>query len=152
MMTQVIKDIITWLKQWFYDKDEIDSMISGGGSTVEEKSITVTSPTSGTNYFSGGTREITAIKWGKVVYVYVNFYNVGAKAGSTSTDTTIGTLPTGWHPKRELRIRPAINNNSNIQYAQMSVASSGDIKIRVGSTTAITGATFRGAITFIAGD
>lgn len=31
-MTQVIKDIVTWLKQWFYDKTEVDSMAIRSGN------------------------------------------------------------------------------------------------------------------------
>ena len=117
--------------------------------TVETENITVTSATSGSNYFSGGTREITAWKWGKLVTVTVNFYNVGAKASATSTDTTIGTLPTGWCPNGTIYARPNTNNNTNIQWSQMSINSSGNIRIRIGSTTAVTGATFRGSFTFV---
>ena len=117
--------------------------------SVETTNITVTSATSGSNYFSGGTREITAVKYGKTVQVYVNFYNVNAKASSTSTDTTIGTLPTGWQPKISSRTRPAINNNTNLQYSQLEVTTNGEIRIRIGSTTAISGGTIRGTMTFI---
>lgn len=117
--------------------------------TIETQTITVTSPTSGSNYFSGGTREITAWKWGKLVTVTVNFYNVGAKASSTSTDTTIGTLPSGWHPNATIYARPNTNNNSNIQYSQMSVSSSGEIRVRIANTSTLTGVTFRGSLTFI---
>lgn len=117
--------------------------------SVEQQSITVTSPTSGTNYFNGGTREITAVKYGKVVQVYVNFYNVSAKQGTTSTDTVIGTLPNGWEPIIGVKIKPAINVNSSGHYVQMGVNSNGNVILRLGSTTTMSSATFRGTMTFI---
>ena len=30
-----IKNLITWLKQWFYDKNEVDNLIQGGGITID---------------------------------------------------------------------------------------------------------------------
>ena len=26
-MTQITKDVVTWLQQWFYTEDEVDAMI-----------------------------------------------------------------------------------------------------------------------------
>lgn len=117
--------------------------------TIEQQTITVTSPTNGTDYFSGGTREINAVRYGKLVQVYVNFYNVSAKQGSTSTDTVIGKLPSGWEPKIGVKIKPAINVNANGHYVQMGVNSNGNIILRLGSTNAMSSATFRGTMTFI---
>jgi len=33
-MTQVIKNLVVWLKQWFYDKDQIDEMLGGSTSVT----------------------------------------------------------------------------------------------------------------------
>lgn len=41
-MTQIVKDVITWLKQWFYDKDEVDDLLdnaSGGISSYRNYEI-----------------------------------------------------------------------------------------------------------------
>lgn len=27
-MTQIIKDLVTWLKQWFYTESEVDTLLS----------------------------------------------------------------------------------------------------------------------------
>lgn len=117
--------------------------------TVESQSITVTSATSGSNYFSGGTREITARKWGNIVNVTINFYGVGAKQASTSTDTIIGTLPSGWIPSMVQYFKPSFTINSNQNYSSFSIDTNGNIKLRIGSTTSLSNVTFRGSITFL---
>ena len=118
--------------------------------TVEEKTITVTSATTGSNYFSDGTREIKAVKYGKIVQVTINFYGVNAKASGTSVDTTIGTLPTGWTPKSEVgRVKTVGSTNANLNYSQAGITTNGNIFIRVGYSTALTNVTFRAGITFI---
>lgn len=33
-MTQITKDVITWLKQWFYEKDEVDTALNGKQATL----------------------------------------------------------------------------------------------------------------------
>ena len=33
-MTQVKKDVVTWLKQWFYDEDEVDTLLAGKQNTL----------------------------------------------------------------------------------------------------------------------
>lgn len=117
--------------------------------TIQQETITVTSPTSGSNYFNGGTREIKAVKYGRIVQVWVNFYDVSAKQSSSSTDTVIGTLPDGWHPKISTKVKCATNNNSNIYASFLSFNESGTIALRIANTTALTSVTFRGTVTFI---
>ena len=33
-MTQIVKDVITWLKQWFYEKSEVDTALSSKQATL----------------------------------------------------------------------------------------------------------------------
>lgn len=37
-MTQVIKDVVTWLKQWFYTESEVDTLLGGKVSTAQGSS------------------------------------------------------------------------------------------------------------------
>lgn len=201
-MVQTIKNIVVWLKQWFYDKDEIDAMISGGGSvtvddslsttstnpvqnkvitsalnnksdtghthnisdvtdlqttlngkqaslSVESTTITVTSPTSGNNYFSGGTREITARRYGKIVNVTINFYNVSSKQSGTAVDTTIATMPSGWRPIFIQYAHSSYVNKSSIANASFMVNTSGVISLRTGTADAQTSVTYRASFTYI---
>ncbi len=118
--------------------------------TVETETIAVTSATTGNNYFSGGTREITAKRYGKVVMVYVNFYGVNAKQDSTYTDTTIGTLPNGWKPATTVHTHVGQSGSSNLTRASMSINTSGEIKIRLVYSSALTNVGLRTTLTFIA--
>ena len=38
-MSQNLNGIITWLKNWFYDKGEVDSLIAGGGTVPDEDNV-----------------------------------------------------------------------------------------------------------------
>ena len=33
-MTKVIKDLVTWLKQWFYTESEVDTLLGGKQATL----------------------------------------------------------------------------------------------------------------------
>ena len=37
-MTQVVKDVVTWLKQWFYTETEVDTLLSAKVSTAQGSS------------------------------------------------------------------------------------------------------------------
>lgn len=203
-MVQTVKDIVTWLKQWFYDKGEIDAMISGSGGgsitvddtlsststnpvqnkviasalddksdnghthsisdvtdlqttlngkqstlSVESTTVSVTSATSGSNYFSGGTREITARKYGKIVNVTINFYNVNSKQSGTAVDTTIATMPTGWRPIFVQYAHSAYVNKSSIANASVMINTSGAISIRTATADAQTSVTYRASFTYV---
>lgn len=117
--------------------------------SVESTSISVSSATSGSNYFSGGTREITARRYGKVVNVTVNFFNVSSKQASTATDTTIGTMPSGWRPIFVQYAHSAYVNKSSIANASFMINTSGVISIRTGTADAQTSVTYRASFTYI---
>ena len=134
------------------DVTDLQTTLNGKQSTlsVETTTITVTSPTSGNNYFSGGTREILARKYGKIVNVTINFYGVNSKQENTTTNTPIGTLPSGWTPAITQYGKCAFNNNDNIERASVMINTNGGISIRTGYATAITNVTYRASLTFIA--
>lgn len=117
--------------------------------SVESTSISVSSPTSGSNYFSGGTREILARRYGKIVNVTINFYNVNSKQASTSTDTAIGTMPSGWRPIFNQYARASYTNKSDIHNTSFMINTSGTISIRTLTTTAQTSVTYRASFTYI---
>ena len=76
-MTQVIKDIVTWLKQWFYDKTEINNS--------EPEYIVGTHGTTTTATWTGTCSKLTEIKDGTIIF----FYLTSAGANNVTLNLTL---------------------------------------------------------------
>ena len=101
-MTQTIKNVVVWLKQWFYDKDEIDQMVIGGGITIDDvypigsiyMSVNNTSPST----LFGGTWEQIQDKF---LLASGTTYNNGATGGSATVSLTESQMPRHTHTQNE---------------------------------------------------
>lgn len=89
-----LSGIITWLKQWFYDKDEIDTQINDSGWQP------LTYVSGYQNYDSTHPLEIRRV--GKLVEIRGTFKPTAAKTASTS-DVQFATIPSGYRPSTQYR-------------------------------------------------
>ena len=91
-MDKTITGIVTWLKQWFYTKEEIDSAYADSGWKD------VTFQTGYTNY--GTTEHLQYRKVGKLVEIR-GVWKPTTTQTATSTATTFATIPEGYRPNVE---------------------------------------------------
>ena len=89
-MATVIKDVVTWLKQWFYTESEVDTITGGLQTQINNKADTSTVNNKGDK--SNGANQITDNN-------SANYTNIGTlSAGATqqtinnAINTKIGTL------------------------------------------------------------
>lgn len=97
-MAQVIKDIVNWLKQWFYTESEVDTLIGGlqtqinnkaDTSTVNSLSTTVSNKADKTN----GASQITDSNASNYSNISQSLTNASTQADINSAiNTKIGTL------------------------------------------------------------
>ncbi len=94
-MTQVIKDVVTWLKQWFYTESEVDTLLGGKVSTAQGS--------------SNASKNVVTDSGGNIT-VEAKPTIPSASSTTPSADTTSGAVGTGttWaradhkHPKSSL--------------------------------------------------
>lgn len=86
--------ITTWLKQWFYDKDEIDTEINDSGWQP------LTYVSGYQNYDTTHPLEIRRV--GKLVEIRGAFKPTAAKTASTSA-VQFATIPSGYRPSTQYR-------------------------------------------------
>ena len=96
-MTSVMKDIVTWLKQWYYTEPEVDTLIGGLQTQINNKADSSTvsaldTTVSGKADKTGGAAQITDANAN-------NYTNIGSlSSGATqqaindAINTKIGTL------------------------------------------------------------
>lgn len=122
---KTISGIVTWLKQWFYTKDEIDANDSGW------QPLTLSSGYA--NYNSTETLQIRKI--GKFVEIRGIIKPTAAKTASTSA-VQFATIPSGYRPSYQFR--SAICQGSGINRWHLTAETSGNLSwSRYGSTTSI---------------
>jgi hypothetical protein len=93
-MAQVIKDVVTWLKQWFYTESEIDTITGGLQTQINNKADSTTvsnlaTTVSGKADKTGGVAQITDTN----AHTYINTSANDSQATiNTAIDTAIGNL------------------------------------------------------------
>jgi hypothetical protein len=90
-MAQVMKDIVTWLKQWFYTEAEVDTLVGGLQSQINNKADTsdLNSKADKTN----GVSQITDTSAGSYTNISTTLTNASTQAEINSAiNTKIGTL------------------------------------------------------------
>ena len=93
-MSKTISGIVTWLKQWFYTKDEIDTQLPDSGW----QSLTFSSGY--TNYNT--TEPLQIRKIGKFVEIRGIIKPTAQKSASTNA-VQFATIPTGYRPSYQFR-------------------------------------------------
>ena len=90
-MAQVMKDVVTWLKQWFYTESEIDTITGGLQSQINNKanSSSLTSKADKT----GGASQITDTSANSYTNISTSLTTSSSQADINSAiNTKIGTL------------------------------------------------------------
>ncbi len=113
---KTISGIVTWLKQWFYTKDEIDTQLSDSGW----QSLTFSS-----GYANYNTTEPLQIrKIGKFVEIRGIIKPTAQKTAST-TAVQFATVPSGYRPSYQFR--SAIQQGSGINRWHLTVETDGKL-------------------------
>ena len=81
-MTSVMKDIVTWLKQWYYTEPEVDTLIGGLQTQINNKADSSTvsaldTTVSGKADKTGGAAQITDANAN-------NYTNIGSLSSGAS--------------------------------------------------------------------
>lgn len=90
-MTSIMKDIVTWLKQWYYTEPEVDTLIGGLQSQINNKANAsdLTAKADKTN----GASQITDTSAGSYTNISTTLTNASTQAEINSAiNTKIGTL------------------------------------------------------------
>lgn len=90
MSSKTITGIVTWLKQWFYTKEEVDDLLLSDSGT---QSCTIST---GYSVYTSGT-SLRVRKIGKNVLVNGVFKN-NSQVTSTNNQIQFATLPSGYRP------------------------------------------------------
>lgn len=129
-MSVKVTGLISWLKNWFYDKNEVDSLVSAGiGNLTQKQQYTYT--------YSSKTLTITV--YSDEVYVYVTVGGDIANSSGSNGVTTISdtTISTNYRPPYIIRFI----THPNLFYIHMGT--DGTLKVShsttSGGTTSITG-------------
>ena len=126
-MSKTITGIVTWLKQWFYDKDEIDTKFNDTGWQL----VTMNS---GYDYYST-TSKLYVRRIGKMVEIK-GIWKPTSQQTATLDPVTFATIPSQYRPSTE--IRAAICQGHGIKKWMLRVNSSGNLQwSRYGNTTSI---------------
>lgn len=96
-MVQIVQDVVTWLKQWFYDEDEIDTKIGGLQSQINNKAetSTVTSLTTTVNGKAdktGGVAQVTDANANNYTNIGVIPANSSQQSINSAINNAIGNL------------------------------------------------------------
>ncbi len=103
-MSKTISGIVTWLKQWFYDKNEIDTQLSDSGWQA------LTFSSGYANYNS--TEPLQIRKIGNFVEIRGIIKPTAQKTASTSA-VQFATIPTGYRPTYTFRTTIAQGSGMN---------------------------------------
>lgn len=126
-MSKTITGIVTWLKQWFYGKDEIDTQINDSGWQP------LTYVSGYQNYDSKNRLEIRRV--GKLVEIRGVFKPTAPKTASLSS-VQFATIPSGYRPSTQ--IRTAIGQGPGMNRFLVRVNTNGDLRWgRYGTTSSI---------------
>lgn len=123
-----LSGIITWLKQWFYDKDEIDAQINDSGW----QPLTLSS---GYEQYNANNSPLEIRKIGKFVEIRGIIKPSASKTASTSS-VQFATVPSGYRPSYQFR--SAICQGSGINRWHLTVETDGKLGwSRYGTTSSI---------------
>ena len=124
-MSKTISGIVTWLKQWFYTKDEIDSYDTGWSNLTYVSGYQ--------NYDSSHPLEIRRI--GKLVEIRGVFKPTASKTANTS-GVQFATIPSGYRPSSQYR--SAICQGGGVNRFMITVDTAGKLSWqRYGTTSSI---------------
>lgn len=112
MTQKTITGLVTWLKNWFYDKDTIDSML------ISSVLPNMTQIDSFTN------KGVTVTTYSDGAYVYITFTGNVASSGQSMPVQLSSTIPSAYRPYSS--VMSPIHSSSNGY--QLQIATTGEVK------------------------
>ncbi len=94
-MTQIIKDLVTWLRQWFYTKEEIDSIVEGNIVVTDTGWLLLTLNSSDVQQYSVDAKPRIRLKDG---VVWISGAVKKQTSISNQTSYKVATLPEEYRP------------------------------------------------------